>query len=65
MEGPASNVDDVLRAAIEQRRLIQLFSRNKSRILEPHDYGVHIGSVKRPGYQAGGVISFRTGDGWK
>src|SRR6266851_112273 len=59
MEGPASNVDEALRAAIEQKRLIQLFYRNKSRIVEPHDYGVHKGSVKLLGYQVGGFSSGR------
>jgi len=56
---PPPHVDGLLRAAIAQRRLIQLFYRNKPRILEPHDYGVHKGSVKLLGYQVGGSSSGR------
>jgi len=54
---PAPDAGELLRAAIEQRRLIQLLYRNKVRIVEPHDYGVHNGSVKLLGYQVGGASS--------
>src|SRR5260370_33282360 len=50
----AGNTDELLRAAIEQKRLIELICREKPRIVEPHGYGVHNGSVKLLGYQAGG-----------
>ena len=50
----APNVDALLRSAIEQKRLIRLVYRGKPRIVEPHDYGVHNGSVKLLGYQVGG-----------
>jgi hypothetical protein len=53
----AAKVDELLRSAIEQRRLIQLVYKEKQRIVEPHDYGVHNGSVKLLGYQVGGVSS--------
>jgi hypothetical protein len=53
----AAKVDELLRAAIEQKRLIQLIYKEKPRIVEPHDYGVHNGSVKLLGYQVGGVSS--------
>jgi hypothetical protein len=53
------NVDELLRRAIEERRLIRLVYRGKSRILEPHDYGVHNDSVKLLGYQVGGSSSGR------
>jgi hypothetical protein len=53
----AAKVDELLRAAIEQKRLIQLIYKGKSRIVEPHDYGVHNGSVKLLGYQVGGASS--------
>jgi hypothetical protein len=33
--------------------------RNKDRIVEPHDYGVHNGVVKLLGYQVGGSSSGR------
>ena len=53
----AAKVDELLRAAIEQKRLIQLIYKEKPRIVEPHDYGVRNGSVKLLGYQVGGVSS--------
>jgi hypothetical protein len=59
LEFRSPNVDELLRAALEERRLIRLVYRGKSRILEPHDYGVHKGSVKLLGYQVGGSSSGR------
>ena len=53
------NVDEVLRMAIENTRLIRLLYRNKVRIVEPHDYGIHNGSVKLLAYQVGGASSGR------
>jgi hypothetical protein len=40
------NVDKLLRTAIPQKRLVQLVCKGKRRIVEPHDYGIHKGSVK-------------------
>jgi hypothetical protein len=57
LDRPSLNVDELLRAAIEQRRVIRLLYRNKLRIVEPHDYGVHNGSVKLLAYQVGGSSS--------
>jgi hypothetical protein len=57
MELPASRIDALLRRAIEERRLIQFNYKDKPRIVEPHDYGVHKGSVKLFGYQVGGLSS--------
>jgi hypothetical protein len=62
VEGPAlqtldSNVDELLRTAIEHKRLIRLLYRNKDRIVEPHDCGIHKGSVKLLGYQVAGSSS--------
>jgi len=59
LELPAPNLDELIRTAIEQRRLIRLVYRNKPRIVEPHDYGVHNGSVKLLGYQVGGSSTGR------
>jgi hypothetical protein len=56
---PEPNVDPLLWAAIEHRRLLRLRYRNKERIVEPHDYGVHNGSVKLFGYQIGGASSHK------
>jgi hypothetical protein len=58
-EGPRPSVDELLRAAIEQKRLIELVYLDKRRVVEPHDYGVHNGSVKLLGYQVGGSSSGR------
>jgi hypothetical protein len=52
-----SKVDELIRKAIEQKRLMQLFYRDKKRIVEPHDYGIQNGSVKLLGYQVGGSSS--------
>jgi hypothetical protein len=52
-----ANVDELLRAAIEQKRLIRLRYQNKDRIVEPHDYGVQNGSVKLLAYQIAGSSS--------
>lgn len=52
-----SKIGDLLRTAIEQKRLVELIYKEKLRILEPHDYGIHKGSVKLLGYQAGGDSS--------
>jgi hypothetical protein len=49
------SVDTLLRTAIKQRRLLRLQYRNKLRIVEPHDYGVHNGIVKLLAYQIEGV----------
>jgi hypothetical protein len=59
MEVPVAEIDALIRTAIEQKRLVQLVYLNKCRILEPHDYGVHKGSVKLLGYQVGGSSSGR------
>jgi predicted DNA-binding transcriptional regulator YafY len=54
LQTPKSNVDELIRRAIEQRLLLRLVYHNKQRIVEPHDYGVHNGSVKLLAYQVGG-----------
>src|ERR1043165_3889260 len=56
-QSPELNIDQLLRTAIEHRRLIQLVYRNRNRIVEPHDYGIHKGSVKLLAYQVGGSSS--------
>ena len=49
--------DPQLWTAIEQVRMIRLVYHRKSRILEPHDYGILNGSVQLLGYQVGGSSS--------
>src|SRR5580700_11156239 len=57
MDAPAPRTDELLRKAIEQKRLIRFTYKDKPRIVEPHDYGVHKGSIKLFGYQVGGLSS--------
>lgn len=52
-----SNMNPLIWAAIEQKRLLRFFYKNRERIVEPHDYGVHQGQVKLLGYQVGGSSS--------
>ncbi len=53
----ATEIDEVLRTAIMQKHLIELVYKGRRRIVEPHDYGVHKGSVKLLGYQLAGASS--------
>lgn len=57
MPVPDPELDQLLRIAIEQTRLVRLRYRNKDRIVEPHDYGVHNGVIKLFAYQVGGASS--------
>lgn len=57
MPTPDSKLDQLLRTAIEQTRLLQLRYRNKNRIIEPHDYGQHNGIIKRLTWEIGGSSS--------
>ncbi len=51
------NIDQLLRTAIAETRLIRLRYLNRERIVEPHDYGEHNGVVKVLTYQVGGSSS--------
>jgi len=57
MPMPDPNLDQLLRTAIEQTRLLRLRYGNKTRIVEPHDYGEHNGVIKLLTYQVGGPSS--------
>jgi hypothetical protein len=46
MPMPDPDLDQLLRTAIEQTRLLRLRYLNKDRIVEPHDYGEHNGALK-------------------
>jgi hypothetical protein len=59
LPAPQPSLDQLLRIAIEGRRLIRLRYRDRERIVEPHDYGTHNGSTKLLGYQVGGSSSGR------
>lgn len=58
-QSPEQDRDQLLRAAIKHRRLIRLVYGNRNRIVEPHDYGIHHGSVKLLAYQVGGSSSHK------
>lgn len=47
-------MNPLLWTAIKEKRLIRLRYKNRERIVEPHDYGVHNGVVKLLGYQVAG-----------
>jgi hypothetical protein len=47
-------INPLLWKAIEEKRLIRLRYKDRERIIEPHDYGVHNGLVKVLGYQVAG-----------
>ena len=51
------NINPVIWAAIEQRRLLRFRYKNRERIVEPHDYGIHKGVIKLFGFQVGGSSS--------
>ncbi len=48
------NIDQLLRRAIKDRRIIRLRYRAKERIVEPHDYGVQNGRRRLLAYQIAG-----------
>src|SRR3984893_14830443 len=52
-----ANINPLIWAAIEQKRLLRFRYTNRERILEPHDYGIHNGVIKLFGYQVGGSSS--------
>jgi hypothetical protein len=57
MEAATISIDELLRTDIAQKRLIRVSYRDKPRIVEPHDYGIHNGSIKLLAYQVDGSSS--------
>ena len=56
---------DLVRA-IHDKRLIQfVYKDGRSRIVEPHDYGVRLGAESLHGYQIGGESKSGASQGWK
>jgi len=49
-----AELDERVRFAIAQRRLIQLSYGGHLRVMEPHDYGLKNGAVMLLGYQVRG-----------
>jgi hypothetical protein len=58
MDTPA-DLDTLIRAAIDQKRLVELIYGNKRRIVEPHDYGIQNGTPKLLTYQVAGSSTGR------
>jgi len=54
---PETEIDELLRIAIEHRRIVRLRYRNNNRIVEPHDYGIQNGRLRLLAYQIGGSSS--------
>jgi len=52
-------VNPLLWKAIEERRLIRLRYKDRERIVEPHDYGVHNGVLKLLAYQVAGASNHK------
>lgn len=50
-------INPVIWTAIEQRRVLRFRYKNRERIVEPHDYGIHRGVIKLFGFQIGGSSS--------
>lgn len=53
MEAPQS-IDELLRAAITQKRQIRFWYHGTERVAEPHDYGIQNGKARLLAYQTGG-----------
>jgi hypothetical protein len=51
------NIDPIIWTAIDQKRLLRFRYKNRERIVEPHDYGIHDGLIKLFGYQVAGSSS--------
>jgi DNA invertase Pin-like site-specific DNA recombinase len=61
---PDPKLDQLLRTAIDQTRLLRLRYQSRDRIVEPHDYGVHKGVIKLFTRQVRGSSS-RPLPGWR
>ena len=46
------NINPLIWTAIEKKRLLRFRYKNRERIVEPHDYGIHKSLIKLFGYQA-------------
>ncbi len=55
--GVDPDINPLIWTAIEQKRLLRFRHKNRERIVEPHDYGIHKGVIKLFGYQVAGSSS--------
>jgi hypothetical protein len=61
----APETDRLLRAAIDERRLVAFTLKGLSRRAEPHDYGILNGAAKLFFYQVGGYSQSGRPTGWR
>ena len=50
----SQSIDELLRAAIAQKRQIRFWYHGAERVAEPHDYGIQSGKARLLAYQTGG-----------
>jgi hypothetical protein len=55
--GVDPDINPLIWTAIEHKRLLRFRYKNRERIVEPHDYGIHKGLIKLFGYQVAGSSS--------
>jgi hypothetical protein len=60
-----ATIDQLLRAAIAQKRLVAFLLDGCKRVAEPHDYGVMNGSTRLFFYQVGGTSRSGRPIGWR
>lgn len=62
----SQSIDEQLRHAIANKRLVELSYHGHRRVAEPHDYGVQNGRVRLLAYQVRGASSTRrSASGWR
>jgi hypothetical protein len=64
---PSGSLDGTLRFAIANKRLIQLRYSGKTRVVEPHDYGLQKGAARLLAFQRGRTddLHGRRVSGWR
>ena len=64
-ENLSPSIDEKLRFAVANKRLIQLRYNSALRVVEPHDYGVQKGTVRLLAYQHQGSGPKKSAAGWR
>ncbi|AIF84193.1 hypothetical protein NTE_02139 [Candidatus Nitrososphaera evergladensis SR1] len=59
------SIDEIIRAAIVSKNIIEFSYHNHDRIAEPHVYGIHNGRKQLLVYQIGGQSSSGNIPGWR
>src|SRR5262245_38938880 len=62
---PLTSLDERIRRAIGEKRLLELFYKRAVRLAEPHDYGVIDGTTRLLIFQLRGPDSSRRAVGWR